>query len=219
MSADEFNLGPFDRDERSDPNRNWFRKLTRGNGIPVSEDGDYADTADKNIIEERQNVADIGQLGGKSTSKDNGTLVKNTLYAVCDCCWHPLDGPPAICPLDRKKVHPKCLMRVEQQYMCKDCLMRIRPLSKSSYKLLLLMLYQLKDRRLIQEFTRMLREDIKISFGSLLESGYAVRRGSSDVFDITDKGVNMLVAYKAIYGIEEDVIALETELRACIGVL
>ncbi|QLH08583.1 hypothetical protein [Candidatus Nitrosotenuis sp. DW1] len=221
MSADEFNLGPFGKDERSDPNRKWFRKLAKGNGIPTSEDGDYAETFDKPIIEEQQGVAEIGQLGGKSTSNKNGTIVKKTLFAVCDCCYDPLDGPPAICPLDRKKVHSKCMIRMEQQPMCRDCLRRIRPLSKSSYKImmLILMLCRLKDRRAIQDFTSMLRDDIILSFTSLLESGYAARRGSSNVFDITEKGVNIMLAYETIYGVEKDVIALESQLREYIGVL
>lgn len=218
MSADEFNLGPFERDERQDPDRRWFRKLAQGNGANASEDGDYSESL-KPIIEERQELADIGQLGGKSTSNRDGGIVKKTLLAVCDCCWLPLDGPPAICPIDKKKVHPKCLTKIDQRVMCKDCLMASKPLSKSSYKIMMLMLFNLEDRRLIQRLTRMLRDDMEISFLSLLETGYITRRGSSSIFDITDRGLNVWIAYRPVYGADEDVVALEKELRAAVGVL
>ncbi|MBS3913042.1 MAG: hypothetical protein KG003_00940, partial [Bacteroidetes bacterium] len=231
MSSDDFSLGPFSRDEKNDSSRTWTKKLSKGNPGLDENDLDSSDSMveelarlrktvnrleqklfaeGKAIIEEEQKVAGIGNLGGKITANQNGTIRKTSFVLVCDGCGYPLQTLPAICPVDKRKVCIDCMVSIDQQDMCKGCLMRTRPLSKQSFKVLLLMSFRIDDRGIIRELTRMIRDDIQDSFGSLVESGYITRHGLSG-FEITERGINIIVSYKNIYGKDEDVINLEKE--------
>lgn len=172
---------------------------------------------DKKLWEDRQRVADIGSLGGKEITEEDGVKKKTTLLKTCDCCGDTLEDKFVVCTLDRRKVCPSCTVSLEGMKMCRDCMRLTRPLSKPSYKVLYLIRYQIDANKKIHEITKIPNREIVEAKIILFESGYILRKGLTGS-KISERGSNMLAAYRQIYGNDEDVKALESEVKKLLGI-
>ena len=173
--------------------------------------------SDKKLWEDSQGVADVGSLGGKEITEENGVKKKTTLLKTCDCCGDVLENQFVVCTIDRRKVCTSCTVSLEGQKICRDCMRLTRPLSKPSYKTLYSISYQIDNNRKIHDITKIPNSEINDSKRFLFESGYIIRKGLTG-FKITERGVNMLTAYRQIYGNDEDVKALESEVKKRFGI-
>jgi hypothetical protein len=173
--------------------------------------------SDKKLWEDSQKVADIGSLGGKEITEENGVKKKITTVRTCDCCGDILENQFVVCTVDRRKVCPSCTVSLEGQKICRDCMRLTRPLSKPSYKVLYLISYQIDNSRKIHDIAKIPNREINDSKIFLLESGYILRKGLTGC-KISERGQNMLAAYRQIYGNDEDVKALESEVKKQIGI-
>jgi len=174
-------------------------------------------SSDKKIWEDSQEVADIGNLGGKEITEENGFKKKTTLIRACDCCGDILENQFVICTIDKRKVCTSCTVSLEGQKVCRDCMRLTRPLSKPSYKALYLISFQIDNDRKIHDIVKIPNSEIKDSKRFLFESGYIIRKGLTG-FKITERGMNILTAYRQIYGNDEDVKSLESEMKKRFGI-
>jgi hypothetical protein len=92
-----------------------------------------------------------------------------------------------------------------------------RPLSKPSYKTLCSISYQIDSNKKIHDITKIPNSEINDSKRFLFESGYIIRKGLTG-FKITERGVNILTAYRQIYGNDEDVKSMESEVKKRFGI-
>lgn len=162
-------------------------------------------------------MADIGSLGGKEITEENGVKKKTTLLKACDCCGDILENQFVVCTIDKRKVCTSCTVSMEGQKICRDCMRLTRPLSKPSCKTLYLISFQIDNNKKIHEFAKIPNNEINDSKRFLFESGYILRKGLTG-FKISERGVNILTAYKQIYGNDEDVKALESEVKKQLGI-
>lgn len=174
-------------------------------------------SSDKKLWEDNQGVADIGSLGGKEITEENGVKKKTTLLKACDCCGDILENQFVVCTIDKRKVCSSCTVSMEGQKICRDCMRLTRPLSKPSCKTLYLISSQIDSNKKIHEFAKIPNNEINDSKRFLFESGYILRKGLTG-FKISERGVNILTAYKQIYGNDEDVKALESEVKKQLGI-
>lgn len=172
---------------------------------------------DKKLWEDNQKVADIGSLGGKEITEENGVKKKVTSLRTCDCCGDVLENQFVVCTIDRRKVCPSCTVSLEGQKVCRDCMRLTRPLSKPSYKVLYLVSYQIDNNKKIHEIVKIPNKEISDSKIFLFESGYILKKGLTGC-KISERGQNMLTAYRQIYGNDEDVKAMESEVKKQIGI-
>jgi hypothetical protein len=91
-------------------------------------------SSDKKLWEDSHGVADIGSLGGKEITEENGVKKKTTLLKVCDCCGDILENQFVVCTIDKRKVCTSCTVSLEGQKVCRDCMRLTRPLSKPCSK-------------------------------------------------------------------------------------
>lgn len=173
--------------------------------------------SDKKLWEDNQKVADIGSLGGKEIIEENGIKKKTTMLRTCDCCGDVLENQFVVCTVDRRKVCPSCTVSLEGQKICRDCMRLTRPLSKPSYKILYLISSQIDNNKKVHDLTKIPNNEINDSKRFLFESGYILRKGLTG-FKISERGANMLTAYRQIYGNDEDVKTLESEVKKQLGI-
>lgn len=173
--------------------------------------------SDKKLWEDSQGVADIGSLGGKEITEENGVKKKTTLLKACDCCGDILENQFVVCTIDKRKVCTSCTVSIEGQKICRDCMRLTRPLSKPSYKALCLISFQIDNDKKIHDIVKIPNGEIKDSKRFLFESGYIIRKGLTG-FKITERGVNILTAYRQVYGNDEDVKSMESEVKKQLGI-
>ncbi|MEM3143162.1 MAG: hypothetical protein QXW91_00835 [Candidatus Nitrosotenuis sp.] len=173
--------------------------------------------SDKKLWEDNQKVADIGSLGGKEITEENGIKKKTTMLRTCDCCGDVLENQFVVCTVDRRKVCPSCTVSLEGQKICRDCMRLTRPLSKPSYKILYLISSQIDNNKKVHDLAKVPNNEINDSKRFLFESGYILRKGLTG-FKISERGANMLTAYRQIYGNDEDVKTLESEVKKQLGI-
>jgi hypothetical protein len=173
--------------------------------------------SDKKLWEDNQKVADIGSLGGKEITEENGIKKKTTMLRTCDCCGDVLENQFVVCTVDRRKVCPSCTVSLEGQKICRDCMRLTRPLSKPSYKILYLISSQIDNNKKIHDIAKIPSSEINDSKRFLFESGYILRKGLTG-FKISERGANMLTAYRQIYGNDEDVKVLDSEVKKQLGI-
>lgn len=173
--------------------------------------------ADKKIlIEENQKVADVGKLGGKETANQNGIIIRTSAIKICNACGDLIEGKFVVCPVDKRIVCPTCICKSNQQNICKECLKKTRPLSKPSYKILLTIRNCIDNQKKIHDITKITKNDLKESMRFLGESGYIVRKGLTG-YKISESGMDILSAYKQVYGADEDILVLELEVKKYLG--
>lgn len=170
------------------------------------------------LMEERQQIAPTGNLGGKEIANENGTTVKTSIVGVCDSCGDKMGEQFVICHVDKKKICPGCAVVFDQRKICKECLKSNHPLSKQSYKVLVTIANKIDNRRTLHNLTKITKNDLVASIGFLREAAYIIRKGLTG-YQITDSGMNIITAYRQVYGPEDDVVTLDRELRRHIGVL
>lgn len=172
---------------------------------------------DKKLWEDREKPADVGSLGGKEITEEDGVKKKTAFLKTCDCCGDFLESKFVVCTIDRRKVCPSCTVSLEGQKVCRNCMRLTRPLSKPSYKVLYLISYQIDNNKKIHEMVKIPNKEINDSKIFLLESGYLLKKGLTG-FKISERGVNILTAYRQIYGNDEDVKVLESEVKRQLGI-
>ena len=169
----------------------------------------------KILIEEKQEVADVGDLGGKQTANQDGIIIRTSAIKICNSCGDVIEGKFVVCPVDKRIACPSCVCRFNQQNICKECLKNIRPLSKPTYKILLAILNNIDNQKKIHDLTKIPKDDLRDSMIFLKENGYIMRKGLSG-YKISESGANILTAYKQVYN-EEDITSLELEIRRHLG--
>lgn len=123
-----------------------------------------------------------------------------------------------ICMIDRKKMCPDCAISFNQQKICAGCLQTRHPISKQGYKILVVVANRIDRTGEIHEITKIPKKNIDSSMHLLRNSGYIARKGLTG-HKVTDSGMNMIAAYRQVYGSDGDISTLDREMRKYIGVL
>ncbi len=168
----------------------------------------------KVILEERKIPSDLGEFEGKTYFQTvNGGIVKEIRVGICDLCGRK-DENFNICVQCERKLCKNCSILFQNQILCKECLNNVLPLSKQEFKVILAITYGVKNIDELMRLTRIKHDEIKACIRSLTEK--ELIKNSSFLFfldlEILDKGLEALSAYKQVYGKDEDVISLESEV-------
>jgi len=172
--------------------------------------------AGKVILEERKIPADVGELEGKTYYQTaNGGIQKEIRVGVCDICGRSADSFN-ICVLCGRKLCENCSIVYRNQIYCRDCLHELLPLSKEEYKVLLAISKGIRALDELAEITKTKRAEVKACIKSLTER--ELIKNSSFLFfsdlKILGKGLEALATYRQVYGRDEDIVQLESEVEA-----
>jgi hypothetical protein len=174
----------------------------------------------KVILEEKKVIAKEKELEGKTyiTTGDGGIL-KEIRVGVCDSCGRNSERFNA-CPSCGDKLCEECSILFHGRIYCANCLNEEIPLTKQEYKILTVKVdadgMGLNE---IADLTKMKKDDTREYAKSLIDKGMMEKKEFLFFSDtkVLDKGLEVLAAYRQVYGKEEDVIALETELGRLLG--
>jgi len=170
------------------------------------------------VLEETSTIAKEKEWGGKSyIQQTNGGVVKHVRIPVCDICGR-ISEKFSSCTQCRKKLCPDCSIVYLTKIFCIECLQELLPLTKQEYKILIAIFHGINDNGSISKVTKIDREEVNLHKRSLKEKGFITVKGFLffTQTQISEKGIEALYVYDRIYGKDEDVIFLESELRRSI---
>ena len=156
-------------------------------------------------------------LGGKSLlTTENGEVKRVIRHVFCYHCGAPLTPDVAIlCCGCRRVICTKCAIRVEHEFYCLRCVIKLFQLNKREFKVLLAISCGIQEISKINEVTGILRQEIIDCLRKLKSLGFISRRGLSifsEVF-VTDSGASALSAYLKAYSQEFDVIEVLRKIQ------
>lgn len=168
----------------------------------------------KVITSEKIEVEEEGRLGGSETAKENKTLVKTKRIPVCDHCGEKLESEKhfAVCHKDGKKLCGKCSIKFRGKIICPQDLRGILPLSRISFKILVLVANSISNVNALHEISHVPKNDVKQLMQLLLETGYIEGSGFF-AYKTTEVGLEAIAAYGQLYGNEADMKELDEELK------
>jgi len=174
----------------------------------------------RTIFSEKRVVEAAGLLGGRellASSVDNG-IVRVTRQPVCDNCGKALridEEEFSICHSCGKKLCQECGIRYSNMFYCLDCLRRIVPLTKGSYKVLVAIANEVTRISVISELTKMPRRNVESCLTELLNTNLTMKKGLA-IFSkicVTDLGMEAIAAFREVYGSDDDIAQFDLELR------
>lgn len=166
----------------------------------------------KTLLGERNIVAPKKELGGTEVFQTELGQFSEHYKVFCDVCGVKVDEDSVIiCQNEQHKTCSDCSVRYEQTNICVDCLKEKVKLSKQQFKILVSVFSGMSWKRGIHSVTHMPKTVIKKTVSSLIQSGYIQKRR---VFwlEITDTGMEVLIAYRTVYPKDRDVENLNWEL-------
>jgi len=170
---------------------------------------------DRPLIEEHAVSERRGFLGGKRLGTNTeGKFEKTTFLVTCDYCGsYPLDEF-VMCKSCRAKLCDECAAKLDGRPYCRACLMEILPLSANTFKVLLCIESGIRSRSRISEVTRIPKDVVRRSLALLLELKLVESKGMLAFLErkVTADGLRALFAYRKVYGSDEDVLEVESNL-------
>jgi len=169
------------------------------------------------LMDEQQDPAEIGQLGGKTLSTSTtGTVRRNVRIPFCDVCGKRVEEDDlTLCySCGRKVCSEKCLVKFDA-FLCVECLKEKLPLSKKDFKILVGVTNDLVKVSEIEKVTKVPKDDVGVAVSNLIDLGLITKKGISiaSKLEVTDEGLEALSAYRSVYGTDEDVVRLLNELE------
>jgi hypothetical protein len=168
------------------------------------------------IFDERKIMAREREIDGKTYfSTPNGGILKEVRIPFCDVCGRK-EEDFNICTSCHHKICNSCSISYRNQIYCKYCLSEILPLTKEEYKVLLGIFHGLKTIEELNKVTKIKEAEIRACIESLTKKEFIENSSFLFFFDvkILEKGLEALTVYRQLYGREEDVIQLESEVMA-----
>lgn len=166
----------------------------------------------KVVMDERTEIEAEGSLGGVETAKENGSVVKTRRVPTCDFCGDKLEDKFAVCQKCGKKLCSKCAVKFRNQKVCPQDLRSALPLSRTSFKVLLLIANNIQDTGDIRELSRISKDEIGKCREFISNAGYTETRGLLRTA-ATELGLEALTCYGQLFGGDPDMLELDQEVR------
>jgi hypothetical protein len=171
---------------------------------------------DRAVTEEHTISEKRGMLGGRSLETTAEGKLQRTIFATtCESCGlFPLDHF-VMCVSCRKRLCSDCASKLNGMPYCRPHLIEIFPLSRNGYKVLTCIEAGVDDLGEIRAVTRVSKDDVKASLAFLLEQKLISQSGLLTFLQrkATADGLHALSVYRNVYGKEEDVKAVEQQLK------
>ena len=172
------------------------------------------------IFSEKHVVEAAGLLGGREllTSPVDNRIMRVTRQPVCDSCGKALkidEKEFSICHSCGRKLCQQCGIKYTNTHYCVDCLRRLLPLNKGSYKILVAVANEVTRASIISELTKMPRKNVESCLTELLNANLTVKKGVA-IFSkrsVTDLGLEAIAAFREVYGSDDDIAQFDLELR------
>jgi hypothetical protein len=168
---------------------------------------------EKVIDEERIEIAEEGELESNSIaqSDSDGKTVERKRIMVCDYCLRKLESF-SLCFKCRKKLCEKCSINFRNKIICPQDLRGIFPLSRESFKVLLLVANSIENVSAINKIAKIQKKEVREKLRFLLEAGF-VDRHHFWGFCISESGLEALHAYSQVFGGTGDMVQLDEEMK------
>ena len=169
---------------------------------------------EKIIDEERIEIADEGELESTkiSQSEHDGRNVETRRITMCDYCLKKLGDDFSLCFKCRKKLCKRCSIDFRNRIICPQDLRSIYPLSRESFKVLLLIANSIDNDGVIHKITRIPKKEVMEKLRFLEEAGYVDRHGFWG-YCISETGLEAIHAYAQIFGGAGDMVQLDEEIK------
>jgi hypothetical protein len=169
----------------------------------MSSDNEYRGILEEHAVPERH-----GLLGGRSlTTLPDGKLEKLNFVQTCDFCGsYPLEEY-VICRACRGKLCDDCAVKLDGIPYCRTDLIRLIPVTHSTFKTLLCLESGIQTVHEISDITRIPKGEIKASIALLLELKLIESKGLLAFMErkVTADGLRAISVYSKVYGSDEDV--------------
>lgn len=168
---------------------------------------------EKVIDEERIEIAEEGELESNSIaqSDSDGKTIERKRIMVCDYCLRKLESF-SLCFKCRKKLCEKCSVSFRNKIICPQDLRGIFPLSRESFKVLLLIANSIEDVGSIHKITKIPKKEVKEKIRFLLEAGFVDRHHFWGCC-VSDTGLEAIHAYSQVFGGMGDMAQLDEEIK------
>jgi len=169
---------------------------------------------EKIIDEERIEIAGEGELESTTTSRNekDGYSVETKRVPICDYCLKKLGDDFSLCFKCRKKLCERCSVDFRNKIICPQDLRSIFPLSRESFKILLLIANSIENVGAINKITKIQKKEVREKLRFLLEAEY-VDRHHFWGFCVTESGLEAIHAYSQVFGGAGDMIQLDEEIK------
>jgi hypothetical protein len=167
------------------------------------------------MLEETSTIAKEKEWGGKSyLQQTDGGIIKHIRIPVCDICGRISDQFSS-CSQCKKKLCPDCSIIYLSRVFCVECLQELIPLTKQEYKILMAIFYGIRDNNSISNITKIDQDEVSLYKRNLKEKGFITIKGFLFFTEtqLLEKGIEALSVYDKVYGKDDDVSVLESELR------
>jgi len=167
------------------------------------------------MLEETSTIAEEKEWGGKSyLQQTDGGIIKHVRIPVCDICGRSSDKFSS-CSQCKKKLCPDCSIIYLSRVFCIECLQELIPLTKQEYKILMVIFYGIRDNNSISSITKIDQDEVSLYKRNLKEKGFITIKGFLLFTEtqLLEKGIEALYVYDKVYGKDDDVAVLESELR------
>ena len=133
----------------------------------------------------------------------------------CDVCGIKVEEDHVIiCQNQQHKTCSDCYVRFEQQNICVNCLKKKIHLSKQQFKILISIFSGISWIHGLHSVTHMPKHTIRKIITELIHEGFIQKRWYLWL-EITDTGMEILVAYRTVYPRDRDVENVNWELSSC----
>lgn len=172
------------------------------------------------LLQERHVIEEPKLLGGKSVGTSASGIERLVMVPVCDVCGERIrldDEGFSACPRCRRKCcnNGSCLVSYNGIHLCSICLRETLPLSKKAYKVLLALSQKVFEIKTIANLSGIKKEEVRSTIDQLRNRGLIMRQGviPFSVDKLAEDGHVALTAYRPLYGVDDDTVTYEDELR------
>jgi hypothetical protein len=166
------------------------------------------------ILEEREIPSAEGELKGKTYFQTpDGGVIKEVRIGICDECGRRGEEFN-ICVSCGHKLCEGCSVSYRRKIYCRNCLSELLPLAKEEYKVLLGIFHGLKTIEELNKVTKIKEAEIRAYIESLARKEFIENSSFLFFLDVKmlEKGLEALTVYRQVYGKDEDVVQLESEV-------
>jgi DNA-binding MarR family transcriptional regulator len=178
------------------------------------------ETSQALMIEQRI-PAEIGQLGGKTLSTSvTGAVQRRISLSFCDSCGKRTEEANLIlCYTCSHKVCKSCLVKLDVDFLCVQCLNNRVPLSKEEFKVLAVVTNEIEKVSEIGKITKMGKDDVRATISDLQQRNLVKKKGIllTSRLEVTHDGLEAYGAYRSVYDANEDLKQFYNELAILLG--
>ena len=156
----------------------------------------------KIMIEERTEISEEGNLESSEMAKENSKIVKTKRILVCDYCGKQITAISSICKKCGKKLCEKCSIDFRRQVICPQDLRSVYPLSRTAFKVLLMVANGITSTGLIHRISGISGKEAKDIIRYLWNAGF-VEKSIFSGLKISETGLEAISAYGQLFGRED----------------